>query len=135
MLRFFAVAALIGASLFGVACSDDDDPGANDATTGAVATDTADERDSFIDDIEGQIEAWRADLEEIRQDIASGDPRDEAEQQLDALQGRIDEAETKLGDARDASDDEWETLKDEFGDLVNSAEDLLNELRTELGLD
>ena len=126
-MSVIALTAVCAALFFGLACSDDD----NDAGGG----DGANERDDFIQDAEDRIADLRAELEEIRDDLASSDAGREIEEQADNLEGRIQDAEAELDDIRAANEDEWQDLRAAFDAAIGEAGALIGDLGAELGLD
>ena len=126
MLKTFAAGTLVTFSLLALGCSDDDGSGSNG--------NAANEREEFIQDAEDRIAELRAELEEIRQDIAEGDAGAEVEEQADALESRVQEAEAELDEIRNASDDEWEDLKDSAEQTLDDAGDLVEEIGSEIGI-
>jgi chromosome segregation ATPase len=125
-LRAFAIIAICVAFLFGLACSDADEHRNGD--------DTASERDEFVQDAENRIADLRAELENIRDDLASGDAGQEVKEQADNLEDRLHDAEAELDDLRAAHDDEWEDLKAGFNDAIGEADALIDDIAEELGL-
>ena len=121
LLRLIAATTLCLGALLGAACSDDGDG-------------NGEGRDAFIQDAEDQISKLRTELEELRDDIATGDAGAEIDQQASAIEQRIDDAESELDGIRASSDDEWESLKGEFDEAIGEADSLLDDIGIELGL-
>ena len=121
LLRLIAATTLCLGALLGAACSDDGDG-------------NGEGRDAFIHDAEDQISKLRAQLEELRDDIATGDAGAEIDKQASAIEQRIDDAESELDGIRASSDDEWESLKGEFDEAIGEADSLLDDIGIELGL-
>jgi chromosome segregation ATPase len=122
-ITFAAVIVLAAAT--GLACSDDGTGG---------DTNAASEREEFIQDVEDRLSELQSDLEQARDDLASGDATQEAEQRVEDLEQRIDEIESELEQVRNASDDEWEALKEDLEETMRDAEDLAGEIGSELGV-
>ena len=127
MLKVIAVGAVWAAALLGVACTDDN---GNGGSTGSENG-----REVFIQDAEDRLSALRSELEELKDDIASGDLREVIDQQARAVEQRIDEAESELDDIRASNDDEWEALKERFDEALGEAGSLLDDIGSELGID
>jgi phage shock protein A len=124
MLRFTATLIVCTVALFGLACSEDE--GAN--------SDAESDRDAFIQDAEERIGDLRAELDQLRDDIATGEAAEDVKQQADQLDERINDAEAELDEVRSASDDEWQALRDSLNQTLDDAGDLADKIGNELGL-
>ena len=126
MLRLVATFALVACMGAGLACSDDDDNGVINGANG--------DRDQFIEDAEDRLSNLRSELEDARDNIEAGDASEALEQMADDLEQRINDIESDLDDARDAGDDEWQDVRDSLDQTLNDAENLIQEIAGELGV-
>jgi Tfp pilus assembly protein PilN len=118
MRTFLVLAALTCTTLLVVACGD-----------------TKVDRDQFVQKSQDNIQALRDDLSRLRERIATGDASDEAKQQADQLEQRINDAQDKLDEIRTAHADEWQKLKANLDDALAEATNIISNVRDDLGID
>lgn len=117
--------ALFGASIVGIACSEDD----------ASNVPSEEERQNFIDDIEGELQGLRDEIAQLQDNVSGSDAAGEVENQADALGDRINEAEGELDSLRNAGDGEWQSVRDELQRTLDSAGSLANDIGREFGIE
>ena len=63
---------------------------------------------------QAQLDEWTAEVENLKAKAsgASSDAQMDLNKQIEALEGKIEEGETKLAEIADASGDAWESIKD-----------------------
>ncbi|MCG6201811.1 coiled coil domain-containing protein [Psychromonas antarctica] len=69
---------------------------------------------------QAQLDEWQAELDKLKAKAsgASVDVQLEVNKQIKALEGKLDEGNTKLAEIAAASDDTWESMKSAFNDTV-----------------
>ena len=123
MLKAIAIAVLICVALAGVACSNNKD------------SRNSNDKAAFMHGAENRIDDLKAQLARLKDDIATGQANDEAQQQADALGRRIDDAQSKLDDIRASSGDQWQNLRGSLDQSLSDAGDLVDQIGGELGID
>ncbi len=80
---------------------------------------SSDEREEFTAEVEAQLETWRTDLADFRARAgAEGEAEIDLSDEIDALEGQVDELETLLARSREAGADAWQDLQPEMRTLM-----------------
>jgi predicted nucleic acid-binding Zn-ribbon protein len=63
---------------------------------------------------QAQLDEWKAEVDKLKAKAsgASADMQIELNEQIEALEGKIEKGKTKLAEIADASEDAWESVKD-----------------------
>ena len=86
--------------------------------------------DENLSKLEAQLDLWKA---KIRKGIATGDvsgqqAKIDSQQQLDRLNSKLQEAQSKLDEAKAAGSKKWDTLKDGVEKTWRELEDAFKKL-------
>ena len=82
------------------------------------------EKELYQQKKQAQLDEWKAEVDKLKAKAsgARADTQMELNKQIEALEGKIEEGQTKLAEIADAGEDAWESIKDG----VESAWDSLN---------
>lgn len=74
----------------------------------------ASNRELYEQKLQAQLDSWAADIDKLkaRASGASADAQIALNEQIDVLEDKYDEGESKLSELSDSSDDAWESMKD-----------------------
>lgn len=83
-------------------------------------------RDTYLKKLRARLDEWNADLDrlEAKAREAKQDVRSQYENEVEALRGRIDEAQSRFDEIQSAGEDTWKSLKDgaeDFWNRINEA--------------
>jgi predicted nucleic acid-binding Zn-ribbon protein len=72
------------------------------------------EKELYQQKKQAQLDEWKAEVDKLKAKAsgASADTQMELNKQIEALEGKIEEGQTKLAEIADASEDAWESIKD-----------------------
>jgi len=72
------------------------------------------EKELYQQKKQDQLDEWKAEVDKLKAKAsgASADTQMELNKQIEALEGKIEEGQSKLAEIADASEDAWESIKD-----------------------
>lgn len=72
------------------------------------------EKELYQQKKQAQLDEWKAEVDKLKAKAsgASADAQLELNEEIEALEGKIEEGKTKLAEVADASEDAWESIKD-----------------------
>lgn len=72
------------------------------------------EKDLYQQKKQAQLDEWKAEVDKLKAKAseASADAQLELNKQIEALEGKIEEGQTKLAEIASAGEDAWESIKD-----------------------
>lgn len=72
------------------------------------------EKELYQQKKQAQLDKWKAELDKLKAkaSAASADAQLELNKEIEVLEGKVEEGQTKLAEIADASDDAWESIKD-----------------------
>ncbi|SRR6056297_1713147 len=72
------------------------------------------EKELYQQKKQAQLDEWKAEVDKLKAKAsgASADTQMELNKQIEALEGKIEEGQSKLAEIADASEDAWESIKD-----------------------
>ena len=93
-----------------------------------------DDRKRYIDQLDAQVQQWRAELERLEAEAnkAQADARVEYEQRIRQLSGKPAEAESKVNHMREAQSDAWQSLKDGMEQAVDDLKTAFSQARDKM---
>jgi chromosome segregation ATPase len=127
-----AAAWLAALLLLGAACGDDGDSPTDTTTPNAGA----EERRGFIDEARDRLARLEEEIDELEAGARekTGDERAELEEQVEGLQGRVDDIGQKLRDIELGDERSFEDLKTDVDAALDDARSELNRLMDSLGI-
>lgn len=72
------------------------------------------EKELYQQKKQAQLDEWKAEVDKLKAKAsgASADAQLELNEEIEALEGKIEEGKTKLAEVADAGEDAWESIKD-----------------------
>jgi len=72
------------------------------------------EKELYQQKAKAQLDEWKAELDKLQAKVsgASADKQLEMNEQIRALEGKIEEGKARLAEIREASEDAWESIKE-----------------------
>lgn len=80
------------------------------------------EKELYQQKKQAQLDEWKADVDKLKAKAseASADAQLEINDEIEALEGRIEKGKNRLAEVGDATEDTWESIKDSVEDAWDS---------------
>ncbi len=90
------------------------------------------DRELYLQKMQAQLDEWKAEVDKLKAKAsgASADAQLEMKQQIQALDGKIEEGKAKLSELGEASEDAWDSIKEGMESAWDSLKSAVSDAAT-----